>query len=298
MKDVVLVGPICSEFFWEFFRVAPHVLYLKKKKYNNAKIIILTREERFDIYGKMANILVPLQIPGDYIKYWPNCHRLMGLVDVDYHEIAQIFKKKYSKKYNIVDHIYPDVTKAHFCNKNQYQRTQMIYEWFPRERNKELVNDYLPTDKPLVVISPRYRGDLKRNWPHWKPFFDMVADDTYLMKTFNFILCGKEGEYIPDKQRRFLDLNDIKLDKDSSLAGLLLATISKAFFTVGSQSAIPNISLLYGVEALEFGHQNLLHTKIYNVKNTPVTFLNDPTYMMQPKVLFDNFKKRLRKKEK
>jgi hypothetical protein len=173
----------------------------------------------------------------------------------------------------------------------------MIYEWFPRQRNIDLVNEYLPIDKPLVVISPRYRGDLRRNWPHWKTFFDMVADDTYLMKTFNFILCGKEGEYIPDKQRRFLDLNDIKLDTNSSLAGLLLATISKSFFTVGSQSAIPNISLLYGVEALEFGNQKALHTIIYNVKKTPVTFLEDPRFKLDPKILFKKFKKRLRKKE-
>ena len=127
---------------------------------------------------------------------------------------------------------------------------------------------------------------------------NMVADDTYLMKHFNFILCGKEGEYIPDKQKRFFDLNDIKPDEDSSLAGILLATMSKAFFTFGSQSAIPNISLLYGVEALEFGNQKVLHTKVYNVYNTPVTFIVDPKFNIDPKVIFKKFKHLLQKKEK
>jgi hypothetical protein len=300
MEKAILIGPVVSEFFWELFRIAPMLPYFRKKKHKKDKIkyIILTREERFDLYGRLSDILVPLQIPNDYKTMWPNCHRLMGLSGAEYHKIAKIFKKKYSQKYEIIDHIYPDITKAYYCNKNQYSRTKMIYEWFPRQRNIELVNEYLPTDKPLVIISPRYRGDLKRNWPHWETFFNMVADDTYLMKNFNFILCGKEGEYISDKQKRFWDLNDITLDTNSSLAGLLLATISKSFFTVGSQSAIPNISLLYGVEALEFGNQKALHTIAYNVKKTPVTFLVDPKFKLTPKILFKTFKEKLRKKEK
>ena len=149
-----------------------------------------------------------------------------------------------------------------------------------------------------MIISSRYRGDLKRNWPHWETFFDMVANDLYLMKHFNFILCGKEGEYKPDKQKRFLDLNDIQLDSDSSLSGVLLATMSKAHFTFGSQSAVPNISLLFGVEALEFGNQKALHTVTYNVKKTPVTFVVDPRYTVLPKVIFPKFKNLLLKKEK
>jgi len=301
MKEkAVLLGPVVSEFFWEFFRFAPLLPYFLLKKYKGRDItyIILTREERFDIYGRLANILVPLKIPGDYKKYWPNCHKLMGLKRHEYLDIAKIFKDKYKQKYNIIEHLYPDVIKARFCNKNQYPTKRMIYEWYPRKRNEELVEEYLPKDKPLVVISPRYRGDLKRNWPHWEKFFDMVANDTYLMGHFNFILCGKKGEYIPDKHKRFLDLNDIQIDKDSSLAGLLLATMSRAYFTVGSQSAIPNIALLYGVEALEFGNQRMLHTKTYNVKNTPVTFLDDVKFNLAPEILFKTFRKKLQKKGK
>jgi hypothetical protein len=220
----------------------------------------------------------------------------MGLKRHEYLEIAEIFRKKYSKRYNIIDHIYPDIRKAVYCSKNQYPQSKMLYEWTPRDRNIELVNEYLPTDKPLVVISSRFRGDLKRNWPHWETFMNMVADDIYLMNHFNFILCGKHGEYIPDKQKRFYDLNDIQLDENSSLAGILLATMSKAYFTFGSQSAIPNISLLYGVETLEFGNQKILHTITYNVKKTPVTFLVDPKFRIDPKLIFNKFKKLLQQK--
>jgi hypothetical protein len=299
MKKAILLGPCVGEFFWEFFRFAPLLPNLRLKKYKDSDItyIVLTRKERFDIYGRLANILVPLQIPGDFQNKWGNCYKLMGLKLHEYLEIGKIFRKKYGKKYHIIDHFYPDIKKPVYCSKNQYAKSQMTYKWFPRLRNEELVDMYLPKNKPLVVLSPRYRGDLKRNWPHWETFFDMVANDLYLMKHFHFILCGKEGEYIPDKQKRFLDLNDIQLDEDSSLAGVLLATMSRAFFTFGSQSAIPNISLLYGVEALEFGNQKTLHTVTYNVKRTPVTFVNDYKYNIAPKVIFNKFKQLLQQKQ-
>ena len=298
MQKAILIGPIVSEFFWEFFRIAPMLPYFRKKKYRNQdiKYIILTREERFDLYGQYSSILVPLQIPGDYKTMWPNCHRLMGLKQAEYARIAKIFNKKYSKRFQIIEHIYPNVSKAQYCNKQQYSNKTMVYEWHPRTRNIELVESYLPSDKPLVIISPRYRGDLKRNWPHWGDFYNMVAKDERLMNNFNFILCGKDGEYIPDKQKRFLDLNNIETDANSSKSGLLLATMSKAFFTFGSQSAIPNISLLYGVEALEFGNQKTLHTITYNVKKTPVTFVVDRKFNIHPKVIFKKFRQILMSK--
>ena len=64
------------------------------------KYIIYTREERFDLYGKCASILVPLKIEGDYegLKQ-PNCFRLNGLKPPHYEEVAKKFKAKYHIKY-------------------------------------------------------------------------------------------------------------------------------------------------------------------------------------------------------
>lgn len=300
MKQNAILLSETAEFFWAFFRFSPYLTYLRMKKYkgSNIKYIVLTEEDKFDLYGRSTNILIPLKIP-NRSKYWTNCYKLMGLKKQQYLEIQKIFYDKYSERFNIIDHIYPDISKPVFCQKNQIPKSQMIYEWFPRERNFDLTKKYLPNDKPLVVLSPRYREFTpKRNWPHWKTFFNMVADDKYLMTHFNFILCGKKGEYIPDKQKRFYDLNDIQLDENSSLAGILMATMSKTYFTFGSQSAIPNISLLYGVEVLEFGNQKVLHTKVYNVKKTPVTFIEDHNFKIDPRIIFKKFKRRLQEKEK
>jgi hypothetical protein len=119
-----------------------------------------------------------------------------------------------------------------------------------------------------------------------------------LLRDFTFIICGKKGEYKPDIQHRFYDMNDIVIGQNSSLIGLLFVILEKTFFTFGSQSAIPNFSLLYGVEVLEFGCQKTLHTRVYNVKNTPITFIENRRYDLDPKFALDKLEKLLRRKMK
>ena len=117
------------------------------------------------------------------------------------------------------------------------------------------------------------------------------------MDKFQFIICGKLGECIRDSKDRFLDMTKIPIVEGSSLIGLLLAIMQRAILTVGSQSAIPNISLLYKTEVLEFGNQQALHTKTYNYFNTPIKFINNAKYNIDPKEFFNNMKQILKKKE-
>jgi hypothetical protein len=256
----------------------------------------LTREERFDLYGTFADVLVPLRISGDYDTLRPDCFTLRGLKSEDYTNLVDRFKEKYSKRFNIIKHVYPLLGRGKFDNKNQFARNSMLFEYSPRIENYKLIDSYIPTDKKIIVLAPRYRNGFQRNWNKWPEFYNMVADSD-LMKKYNFVVCGKKGEYIPDEKKRFYDINNITLGEKSSLVGLLLVVLERAFFTFGSQSAIPNLSLLHGVEALEFGHEKVYHTKTYNVKNTPVTFITNPKYDLNPKVAFDKMREILNKKE-
>jgi hypothetical protein len=300
MDKAVLLGPFVGELYWEFARFAPMVPFMKNKKYKNqnVKYIILTRPERFDLYGKYADTLVPLKIPGDYENKQPNCFRLNNLLHSEYQNYAKKFKQVYSKKYNIIEHIYPDVSKAQFVNKNQYSRTKMIFDYQPRKENYDLVEEYLPEHKPIVVLAPRYRDGFKRNWNGWTDFYNKIFKDEVLMDKFTFVICGKKDEYVPDPEHRFHDMNDIELGDGSSLIGLLLVIMEKAFFTFGSQSAIPNISLMYKKDVLCFGCQRYLHTKTYNIRNTPITFFDDKQYKIEVNKVYRELKKLLMKKEK
>jgi len=304
----VLLGPCVGEMGWESMRFAPMLPYLKLKKYKNKDItfIVLTREDRFDLYGQYADVLVPLKIEGDYIDCLPNCFRLEGLTNNNYDNIANCFFNRYSKKFNIIEHLHPNIKGKHFLRKNQYSTKHMRFVFSPRKENQILFDNYVPKDKPLVVISPRYRDHSKharyksiarRNWPHWEKFFDTLYDHKTLMNDFNFILCGKSGEYIPDKKNRFYDINKIEVNEQSSLVGLLLVAIQRAVFTVSSQSAIPNISLLLGTPVLEWGHQKKLHESVYNVKKTKIQFLEDKKYNIPVSTIIKNLEQQLKRRK-
>ena len=297
-QNAILMGPFVGELYWECGRFAP-MLPKFKSIYKNKDVtyIILTREERFDLYGKYADILVPLRIPGDYENKSPECFRLRGLKPPGYEELAKQFKNKYKDKYNIIKHVYPNVKKPQFQNKNQFRSNQMNYKFAPREMNYELVKSYLPNTKPLVVLAPRFREGFKRNWKYWPEFYEKISNDKQLLKDFHFIICGKKGEYLPDPKNRFLDMNDIQLKDGASLVGLLMVILENAFFTFGSQSAIPNISLLYEVDVLEFGCQKSLHTRTYNVKKSPITFIENRNYNISPKEMHSKMKTLLYKKK-
>jgi hypothetical protein len=299
-KKAVLMGPFVGEFYWEAGRFAPMLPYMIQKQYSgqDVKFIILTRSDRFDLYGKYADILVPLRIKGDYENRKPECFRLIGLHPREYEDIANRFKEKYSKIYKIVKHVFPNIKKPAFTNKNQFNIREMIHKFQPRRENYDLVNAYLPHDgKPLVVLGSRYREGFRRNWNKWDEFYDLLASQDDLLEKYNFIICGKEGEYISDKKSRFLDMNDITVGKSSSLVGLLLVILENAFFTFGSQSAIPNISLLLNVDVLEFGCQKSLHTKTYNINNTPITFLDNKKYDIEPKIILKHLRRLLKQKK-
>ena len=296
--DAILMGPFVGELYWEAGRFAPILPWMRYKKYKgrDIKYIIHTREERFDLYGKNADILVPLRINGDYDIKQPNCFRLNGLKANEYMKMVKRLKGSYSNRYNIIEHIYAKVEKGQFDKKFQFPTKRMIFKYAPRNINYKLVNDYLPKDKPLVVLAPRYRVGFKRNWKSWPEFYELIYKDKFLMDTYNFIICGKVGEYVPDDKNRFLDMNQIRLELGSSLVGILLVIMENSFFTFGSQSAIPNLSLLYRVEVLEFGCQKSLHTKTYNVHKSPITFIENRNYDVRPKEIFNEFRKILKRK--
>lgn len=301
-QKAVLMGPFVGELYWEAGRFAPILPHMIKNQYKgqNIKYIILTRQERFDLYGKYADILVPLRVDGDYKQRHPECFRLIGLHPEKYKKIAKQFKAQYIDRYKVIKHIYPDIKRPAFTNKNQFHKNLMIHLFKPRQENYDLVEKYLPNDdKPLVILAPRFRKGFKRNWNKWDEFYDLLAKQADLLNNFNFIICGKDGEYTPDKKTRFLDMNEITMGDKSSLVGLLLVILEKAFFTFGSQSAIPNLSLLHKVDVLEFGCQKKLHTKTYNITNAPITFFENRKYNIDPHFILKNFRKLLNtKKEK
>jgi len=296
MKEkAILAGPCIGEFYWEAGRFVPHVIWKKKVQYKdeNPKLIVFTRPDRYDLYGLHADKGFKFIIT-DEDKFNQNGYRLDNFEFERYSQMIEIFRNQCSD-YEIIDHIFPDISKAQFCNRDQYSKKEMVYDYQPRYENGKKVAEYLGEYNPLVVLAPRFRNNLKRNWPYWQKFYDLIRKSN-IWTEFTFIICGNKGSYIPDEKDRFLDINKIQSEGFTSLSGLLIEILRNSVLTVGSQSAIPNISLLLKTEVLEWGHQRLYHTVDYNPFNTPITFIDDYPYDLKPEIIFEEMQRILKEK--
>ncbi len=289
MKEkAILFGPMIGELGWCILRFSSLLPYYKKH-YPDYKFIIFTRPDRFDLWGEHCDILVPLKIEGDGIKYKPDCYRLIGFPVDEYKKLANRFYNQFAKKFDIVKHIYPNIDGKNFANKNQYPQKQFKYKWKPRVANYNVIQKYLPLDKETIILAPRYRNGMRRNWPHWDKLYDLIySSDLY--KKYNFIICGKSPDYVIDSKNRFYDINKIELNSDISTIGLTIEAIKRSVLTVGSQSGIPNLSMMLGVPVLEWGHQRQQHELTYNIKKTKIYFLDDMKYNIDPLVIFNKMK--------
>lgn len=294
MQNAILFF-MSGEMYWEFARFVPHFIWKRTHQYKKRKdvdFIVMTKPENFDMYGKYASVLIPFKLK-DEEKYKPNCFRLDGISQTQYKQIIDVFKNQFRDRYNIIETITPDISKHQYVNKNQFPKNKMDYNYQPRSGNKDVIEKYM-NGKPVVILGPRYRTGYKRNWPYWNELYDLIWENEILRNKYNFIICGKDPDYIQDQKFRFMDINKFEQNINSSLIGLTMECMKKAILTVGSQSAIPNISLMYGIPAIMWGHQKQLHTVTYNIRRTKVTFLEDLKYDIQPEKVYEEMLKILR----
>jgi|GEM_PF-6696252 hypothetical protein len=292
-KEKCIVTFNIGEFYWECGNFVPYIIWKRLFQYKdrkNIKFICMTRHERFDLYGQYADILIPFKIEGDETKFIQTGFKLHGLLPIQENIIIETLIKEVTKKYDILEFIYPNTSKKHHCNRFQFPREKFCYDYKPRIENKKAVEQLLSNDKKTIILAPRYRQKVKRNWNHWQELYDMIYYSEFFKK-YNFVICGNKGQYIPDNYDRFLDMNKIPFNNNISNAGLLIEIIKKSFLTIGSQSAIPNISLLLGVEVLQWGNQPIQHTIDYNYTNTKVTFLEDYNFSIHPLKIIQEMQK-------
>ncbi|MFW9871696.1 MAG: hypothetical protein ACFFG0_01250 [Candidatus Thorarchaeota archaeon] len=146
MKSAYLVGPFVGELTWEFYRFAPYIITLKKKR-PKIKLVVFTRPSRFDLYGQYADILVPLKIPKSKQKGFS----IERLTDVTYTKLADKFYNKYYKKFRIINHIYPDISYFYYKLKWQYPRELMDYDFRPRKQNIIFAKKYIKNNKMVFI---------------------------------------------------------------------------------------------------------------------------------------------------
>jgi hypothetical protein len=295
MKPKAIIVCFVGELYWEIARFAPYVKYKKRTSLEDVVFIVMSRLDRIDIYSDVADIFVPLRL--DETNMIQDCFKLVNYPEKDYYNLIRQLENQFSDRYQIIEKIYPNISDKNYSHKNQFSRFgKMEYSYFPRKENKELIDEKIITNKKIVAIAPRYRKGLKRNWIYWKQFYDLLYENKNLMNKFEFIICGKNPDCVPDEKDRFIDINKFSIDKNTSLIGLTIEILKKSVLTVGSQSCIPNISLLLGIPVLSWGDQKRQHEIDYNLFKTEIKFLEDKDYNIRPEIIINNTEKILKNK--
>lgn len=286
MKKAVLT--LCvGELYWELARFVPYILF-KKKNEPETDFFAITREDRYDLYGNYIKDIIPLNIQGDGIDKKAECFRLNNFSLGEYYKLIEFEKNKLLQKYDEVETIFPKLENSFFAKTLQFPTDKFSYDYMAREKNKLIIEKFCNENKKeIIIIAPRFREGIPRNWSNWKDFYNLVFNSD-LNEKFTFILCGKKPDYIEDK--RFLDLNTFVCE-GTSLIGLTIELIKKSKLLVGTQSALPSFSLLLGTEVLQWGHnRKILTSKEYNPFEIRQTFLDDHKYCQKASIIFDKLK--------
>jgi hypothetical protein len=202
-------------------------------------MIVLTRKERFDLYGKWADILIPLNISEDAgVK---NGFGIENFDHVSYEEITKIFNLKYKNKFDIKDHFVPDIGwRARI--KWQLPRDLMKYDYSPRKNNGEIL------DASFV------------------DFRNLVLSDEYFNSDYNVVTIDE-----------FRDRIKTSVDNVSSTyIGCLIEFIKKCLFVVCEyKTTLFRLCILLGVPTITKNEIDKDELHLLNPKNTKVIYCED-----------------------
>ena len=235
--NAYLFGPFIGELSWEVFQFAPLVIYLKKLQ-PTVSIIVLTRQERFDLYGKYTDILVPLKLKLIEKYHTENCFKINNYLQKDYEFIAKYFLNKYRERYDIFNHYYPDIG-WRYNVKWQFSNSMMNYDFKPRDENIILV-DLIVKDLDNLV------------------YFDGL--EKQYLSGYN-IIASKSFKFQIEKL----------LTNKTSYLGCLIVLLKRCKFVVGNMNNdISKLAILLKIPLINLGEYSQDKINIINPNKTLV----------------------------
>ena len=233
VKDTAyLFGPFVGELSWEIYRFAPHVIYFARRN-QKVVIVVFTRPERFDLYGSYADILVPLEVK----NLEQECFRIRRLSIKEYKWNALRFRGKYSRRFNVALHRYPDITGDRYRLKWQFSRSKMSYRFRPRVENEVVISSLINKLRKKIVV-------IDTSWIKEEEEKKKILDRLTLLEKYVFFVYDKDLLY--EHTGVFLLSRDLPLNKPKvTLLGCMIPLLKQSFVTIGNlASPISHLSLL------------------------------------------------------
>ena len=256
----------CGELGWSLYLLG-HLNWLIKKQ-NVKNLSICTYKNRRFLYEHlpievltipygMSQEIKGLDMDGTHLFRHDKQERIHN----DY--LIKLFDHYYGDKYKINE------TYGKFFDESLHESLSVSLEMFS-------IANRIIVDNRCVLIFPRKRKGKfgKRNLPE-KFYIDLINRLHNEFKEAKIISIGlpsssyKLSHNITHKN--FIDLTTYDTDNMLELVFALLNT-GRVIASVGSQSALPKVSLLQGVPAYMIGHEKLRHTQTDNWMDTECGF--------------------------
>jgi hypothetical protein len=149
VKRAMLFGPYVGSLNFELYRFAPYAIFLKKQN-PATKLIVFTRPERLDLYGRFVDIFVTLRLDGDSESQQKGFSSFLFSDDA-YKLLVNAISRKYISQYNKFDHYYPETTQIMRNVRWQFPKDKMDYDFSPRLQNKKVINSVV--DESDFILS-------------------------------------------------------------------------------------------------------------------------------------------------
>ena len=182
-QKAILVGPFIGFFQWELYHFAPYILKLAKKEPSKV-FVVFTRPENFDLYGKYADILVPLYLNNSYNEENAFLYPLdMGI----YSDLCLKFERRYNERYNVISVIRPDINEWRYKIKWQFSRTYVNYDFQPRKKNLEIIKEIIKKDR--FILTDQDHLDIKEKVIYLDKVYNKLRTIDGFGKSFTFVGC-------------------------------------------------------------------------------------------------------------
>ena len=259
-KSAYLVGPFIGELEWEMYRFTPYLIYLKKEN-PYRKLIVYTRSSRFDLYGKFADILVPLNLKNEKAFKQQN-FGIRNFGRDQYDILKKYYYKKYDKRFDIIDHIVPDISIWRSKVKWQFPRNKMDYDFQPRNNNADVV-DFLIDSTNNVFVTTK-NSEIRHT------------------------LC--EREYNPVMHHWLVDVvSNRKNNLKMSFIGCLILYLKECKFVVGNMSSvICKLALLLKIPVISI-NEKMKYDEVHLLNPFDVPVINCSTIEEGVDIYEDNF---------
>lgn len=196
-KKVILAGPFVGDPKWECLYFCGFILFLVlNKKFG---LIVCTRPDRFDLYGEYADILVPLEIQENKLSFEGFADKSMSTSE--YHTYARKFRSYYQMKFNVIKHIYPEVSDFSSRIKWQFPRYQVNYLFRPRKKCYRKVQHLLSDTNVFVSSKYDFTSD---------QFNTITSDDLSFDFDFTFSYLGCLIEVLRECMFSICDITSIE----------------------------------------------------------------------------------------